>query len=60
MRKDGYVAGDRIGQSGVEAAYDQVLRGTAGLAELRVDSLGRPTSELTLTQRADSRATPSA
>jgi penicillin-binding protein 2 len=50
MRKDGYSAGDRIGQSGVEAAYDKWLRGEAGLAELRVDSLGRPKSELTLTQ----------
>jgi penicillin-binding protein 2 len=50
MRKDGYVLGDRIGQSGVEAAFDTYLRGTAGIAELRVDSLGRPKSELTLTQ----------
>jgi len=46
MRKDGYVAGDRIGQSGVEAAFDQVLRGEDGMAELRVDSLGRPKSDL--------------
>ncbi|MGH3141793.1 MAG: hypothetical protein ACRDO9_01480, partial [Gaiellales bacterium] len=50
MRKDGYVAGDRIGQSGVEAAFDQVLRGEDGLAELRVDSLGRPKSELLVTK----------
>ena len=50
MRKDGYRAGDRIGQSGIEAAYDRWLRGTSGLAELRVDSLGRPTAPLTLTR----------
>ena len=50
MRKDGYSAGDRIGQSGIEAAYDRWLRGTSGLAELRVDSLGRPTAPLTLTR----------
>ena len=50
MRKDGYVAGDRIGQSGIESAYDRWLRGTSGLAELRVDSLGRPTAPLTLTR----------
>ena len=50
MRKEGYVAGDRIGQSGVEAAFDQVLRGEDGLAELRVDSLGRPKSELLVTK----------
>ena len=50
MRREGYVLGDRIGQSGVEAAFDKVLRGKAGIAELRVDSLGRPKSDLTLTQ----------
>jgi penicillin-binding protein 2 len=50
MRDDGYVAGDRIGQSGVEAAFDQVLRGEDGMAELRVDSLGRPKSELLVTK----------
>jgi penicillin-binding protein 2 len=45
-----YVLGDRIGQSGVEAAYDKSLRGTSGLEEQRVDSLGRPTGPLTLTR----------
>jgi penicillin-binding protein 2 len=37
-----YRHGDRVGQSGIEAAYDRYLRGRAGLASLRVDSLGRP------------------
>jgi penicillin-binding protein 2 len=37
-----YQHGDRVGQSGIEAAYDRYLRGRAGLASLRVDSLGRP------------------
>jgi penicillin-binding protein 2 len=50
MRDDGYVAGDRIGQSGVESAFDQILRGEDGMAELRVDSLGRPKSELMVTK----------
>lgn len=40
----GYRAGDRIGQGGVEAAFDKFLRGQTGFARLRVDSLGRPTS----------------
>jgi penicillin-binding protein 2 len=40
----GYQAGDRIGQGGVEAAFDKFLRGQTGFARLRVDSLGRPTS----------------
>jgi penicillin-binding protein 2 len=37
-----YRHGDRVGQSGIEAAYDRYLRGRAGLASLRVDSVGRP------------------
>jgi penicillin-binding protein 2 len=39
-------AGDEIGQGGVEASYDEFLRGEAGLARLRVDSLGRPRGTL--------------
>ena len=34
--------GEKIGKSGVEAAFDQYLRGTPGTAQLRVDSLGQP------------------
>jgi penicillin-binding protein 2 len=49
-KKPCYVLGDSIGQSGVEAAFDPWLRGRPGIAELRVDSLGRPKSALTLTQ----------
>jgi penicillin-binding protein 2 len=41
LKKSGYRAGDVIGQSGVEASYDSYLRGVAGKALLRVDSLGR-------------------
>ena len=37
-----YRNGDHVGQSGIEAAYDRYLRGRAGLAQLRVDSMGRP------------------
>jgi penicillin-binding protein 2 len=42
----GYRGGDRIGQAGVEAAYDEYLRGSAGTAKLRVDALGRPRDRL--------------
>ncbi len=42
---EGYAAGDRIGQTGVEASYDTNLRGTPGLSEVRVDALGQVTSE---------------
>jgi penicillin-binding protein 2 len=37
-----YRNGDHVGQAGIEAEYDRYLRGQAGLAHLRVDSVGRP------------------
>ena len=43
----GLVSGDKVGQAGVEAAFDRYLRGTAGLHRLRVDSLGQPRSDIT-------------
>jgi penicillin-binding protein 2 len=46
LKGKGYAAGDKIGEAGVEASYDSYLRGQAGLAQLRVDSLGRPRSQL--------------
>ncbi len=46
LERKGYAAGDKIGEAGVEATYDSYLRGRAGLAQLRVDSLGRPRSQL--------------
>ena len=42
-----YVLGDKVGQSGVEAAFDSWLRGVPGEAKLRVDSLGHPQGQLT-------------
>jgi penicillin-binding protein 2 len=42
----GYTLGDTIGQGGIESAFDQELRGQTGLKQLRVDSLGRPTSPI--------------
>ena len=44
MQAKGYAAGDRIGQTGVEATYDQFLRGTPGVGRVYVDALGRVTS----------------
>ncbi len=40
----GYELDDRIGQAGVEAAYDQYLHGRHGTAQVTVDSTGRPTA----------------
>jgi penicillin-binding protein 2 len=47
--KLGYRAGDIVGESGIESAYDQFLRGRPGIARLRVDSLGRPRSDFQTT-----------
>jgi penicillin-binding protein 2 len=44
LNSQGYRGGDLIGQTGIESYYDKYLRGTAGLSQLRVDSLGRPIS----------------
>ncbi|WP_411277305.1 penicillin-binding protein 2 [Gaiella sp.] len=51
-RKD-YRAGDKIGKSGVEATFDEWLNGTAGAAQIRVDSRGRQQSPLELRRDAD-------
>src|SRR5205085_2052170 len=45
-RSEGYKLGDVIGQAGIESSYDKYLRGTAGSAQLTVDSRGRPTSAI--------------
>jgi penicillin-binding protein 2 len=51
-RRDGVRLGEKIGQSGAEAAFDRYLRGRMGSAQLRVDSLGRPTSDIQQTRPA--------
>jgi penicillin-binding protein 2 len=42
LQKDGYSLGDTIGQAGVEATYDQYLRGRDGVEQIEVDAYGRP------------------
>jgi penicillin-binding protein 2 len=49
LGKEGYEPGDEIGQTGIEKAFDPFLRGVAGAARVRVDSLGRPRSRELLT-----------
>jgi len=49
-KAEDYRAGDKVGKAGVEAAFDSYLRGTAGLAQLRVDSLGKPQSPFQVQQ----------
>jgi penicillin-binding protein 2 len=50
----GYAAGDRIGQAGIEASLDRYLRGVPGSGEVRVDALGRVTSNRRYTQFPES------
>jgi len=51
-RKQGYRGGDKIGKAGVESAFDLYLRGKPGLAQITVDSLGRPQSAVELRRDA--------
>jgi penicillin-binding protein 2 len=53
LRKQGYELGERIGQGGVESTYDRYLRGRPGRSQLRVDSMGRPRSDVTPTRDPD-------
>jgi penicillin-binding protein 2 len=48
--KGGFRPGDRIGQTGLEAAYDAYLRGAPGEAQLRVDSHGKARSDVRVTR----------
>ncbi|MGB2952139.1 MAG: penicillin-binding transpeptidase domain-containing protein, partial [Gaiellaceae bacterium] len=50
LRSKGYGPGAKIGEGGVEGQYDAYLRGQDGVAQLRVDSLGRPRSQLLVKQ----------
>ena len=42
-RYRGLQPGDEIGQEGIEATYDEFLRGHPGLTKVQVDALGQPT-----------------
>jgi penicillin-binding protein 2 len=54
-----YKPGDKVGKAGVEAKLDEFLRGEAGQAQIRVDSMGRPRARSSLAAR-HARATRSA
>ena len=42
----GVKSGDRVGKAGLEAEYDQFLRGTSGATRVQVDALGNLTRRL--------------
>ena len=48
FQRGDYLPGDTIGQSGVEWTYDRYLRGRPGLAQQRVDALGRVRGDRTI------------
>ncbi|MHB8514347.1 MAG: penicillin-binding protein 2 [Dehalococcoidia bacterium] len=41
LKGKGYIASDRLGKAGVEATYEQYLRGTPGRKEIEKDATGR-------------------
>jgi penicillin-binding protein 2 len=45
-KADGYKAGDVIGQSGLEKAFEDVLHGASGFKKIEVDAVGRRKREL--------------
>jgi penicillin-binding protein 2 len=51
--KEPYALADKIGKTGVEAAYDCYLRGQDGTQEVRVDSRGRVTGTVSPAQRPE-------
>ncbi len=46
LSTEGYRAGDRLGKTGIEATWDEYLRGIDGTAQITVDALGQPKSDL--------------
>lgn len=46
FKEAGYKSGDIIGQGGIEAVYDRLLRGKDGMRRMIVDSRGIPKAEL--------------
>ena len=49
LKNQGYQAGDQIGLAGVEATYEQYLRGTPGTERVQVDSRGQVLATLSTT-----------
>jgi penicillin-binding protein 2 len=49
LRDAGYLANDRLGKAGVEAAYEQYLRGVPGTKETEKDAMGREIRTLSQT-----------
>jgi penicillin-binding protein 2 len=51
LQSQGYLANDAIGQVGLEAQYEQQLRGTYGVQQIERDATGRPLQVLSTLQQ---------
>lgn len=49
LKSKGYQAGDQIGLAGIEASYEQYLRGTPGIERVQVNSAGQVLATLSTT-----------
>jgi len=52
LKFKGVQQGTIVGQDGIEYTYDRYLRGRDGATRVQIDSLGRPTGELSLREPA--------
>jgi penicillin-binding protein 2 len=52
LKFKGVQQGTIVGQDGIEYTYDRYLRGRNGATRVQIDSLGRPTGELSLREPA--------
>ena len=52
LKFKGVQQGTIVGQDGIEYTYDRYLRGSNGATRVQIDSLGRPTGELSLREPA--------
>lgn len=53
LKSKGYIYNDSVGRTGLEASYEEVLRGTFGRREIEVDSQGRLKQVLTQVSAQD-------
>jgi len=55
LREKGYYLDDKIGKTGLELVYEDILRGEIGKKKIEVDSLGREIKELAREDSIDGR-----
>jgi penicillin-binding protein 2 len=53
LAQDGYLNDDQIGKTGVEATFEEILRGTYGQQEVEQDAMGRILRTIQITQESE-------